>query len=184
MIVWPQLGGFGVFAPFTNFGGQGPVQVGSLASLTAFGTYDMPGNVREWCWNQTNEGRAVRGGAWEDNTYEFENLRQAPAQDRSAKNGFRLAYYPEAEAPPETLFEPELLPPPADPRSHTPVPDEVFSVYTEQFAYDPTELNPRVETRVENPEGWIHEVVSYDAAYGGERVLAHLFLPTNAEPPL
>jgi hypothetical protein len=183
MILWPQLGGFGVFAPFTNFGGQGPVPVGSLPSVTSFGAYDMPGNVREWCWNETNEGRAVRGGAWEDNTYEFENLRQAPAMDRSAKNGIRLAHYPEAEAPPDALFEPEVIATPADPRSRAPVPDEVFAVYNEQFAYDPTELDARVESREENPEGWIHEVVSFDAAYGGERVLAHLFLPANAAPP-
>jgi len=69
MIQWPQLGGFGVFAPFTNFGGQGPVPVGSLPGVTAYGAVDMPGNVREWCWNETAQGKVVRGGSWEDNSY-------------------------------------------------------------------------------------------------------------------
>jgi hypothetical protein len=62
MIQWPQLGGFGILAPFTNFGGQGLVPVGSLRGVTAYGAYDMPGNVREWCWNETSQGRIVRGG--------------------------------------------------------------------------------------------------------------------------
>lgn len=35
MIQGPQLGGFAVLAPFTNFGGEGPVAVGSLSGVTA-----------------------------------------------------------------------------------------------------------------------------------------------------
>ncbi|MEE8193416.1 MAG: dienelactone hydrolase family protein, partial [Gemmatimonadales bacterium] len=53
----------------------------------------------------------------------------------------------------------------------------------EQFSYDETDLNARVEYREESPGGWIHETISFDAAYGGERVLAHLFLPGNTPPP-
>jgi len=183
MIQYPQLGGFGVFAPFTNFGSQGPVPVGSLPGITAFGAYDMPGNVREWCWNETTQGRVVRGGAWEDNTYEFGNLRQAPAMDRSAKNGIRLASYPDDDGAAKAFFGLQAIQTPVDPRSRAPVPDAVFHAYQENFAYDRTDLASRVEERVENPEGWVHETVSFDAAYGGERVLAHLFLPTNASPP-
>jgi cephalosporin-C deacetylase-like acetyl esterase len=36
---------------------------------------------------------------------------------------------------------------------------------------------------VEESEHWRREKVSFDAAYGGERVPAHLFLPRNARPP-
>ena len=64
-----------------------------------------------------------------------------------------------------------------------PIPDEIFKIYKEQFDYDQTELNSTVESRTENKEGWIHEVVSFDAAYGKERVLAHLFLPFGTTPP-
>jgi len=183
MIQWPQLGGFGILAPFTNFGSKGPVPVGSLAGVTTYGAYDMAGNVREWCWNETVAGRVIRGGSWEDNTYEFENERQAPPMDRSQRNGFRLALYPDSGALPEaslgfrkTFFE-------TDYRSQPPVSDAIFQVYKEQFSYDPGELNPDVELRTENPEGWIHERISFDAAYGKERVLAHLFLPTSTPPP-
>jgi hypothetical protein len=40
-----------------------------------------------------------------------------------------------------------------------------------------------VEYRKESPGGWIREKVSFAAAYGGERVIAYLFLPGSARPP-
>ena len=183
MIQWPQLGGFAVLAPFSNFGGQGPVPVGSLQGFTAYGAYDMAGNVREWSWNETPQGRLIRGGAWSDNTYEFGNRRQAPPMDRSARNGFRLAVYPDPETVPEAAFAFQRLRVPRNFRKQQPVSDAVFEVYREQFSYDETELNARVERREESPGGWIREKISFDAAYGGERVLAYLFLPANTPPP-
>ncbi len=181
MIQWPQLGGFGIFAPFANFGGKGPVAVGSLPGITTYGAYDMAGNVREWCWNKTEEGRVLRGGSWEDNTYEFGNERQAPPMDRSLRNGFRLALY--HDSVPESAFGLRTPFFEADYRSKSPVTDEVYKIYSEQFAYDKKELNSTVESRTENKEGWIHEIVSFDAAYGKEKILAHLFLPINTSPP-
>jgi len=183
MIQFPQLGGFGVLAPFSNFGGQGPVQVGSLDGVTAYGAYDMAGNVREWCWNETPQGRLVRGGAWNDNTYEFRTPRQAPPMDRSARNGFRLAIYPDSETVPEAAFGLQTINVFRDFRAQQPVSDAVFDVYREQFSYDATDLNARVEHREESPGRWVREKISFDAAYGGERVLAHLFLPANTPPP-
>ena len=178
-----QLGGYALLAPFSNFGVKGPVPVGSLPGFTTYGAFDMAGNVREWCSNETPAGRIVRGGSWGDNTYEFGNRRQAPAMDRSAKNGFRCALYPGPEKIPAAAFQFEKLVEPGDPRQATPVPDAVFQIYKEQFSYDKTELDARVDARSENAEGWTHETVSFNAAYGGERVLAHLFLPENAVPP-
>ena len=183
MIQWPQLGGFGVLAPFANFGGPGPVPVGSLAGITAYGAYDMPGNVREWCWNEAPQGRIVRGGSWEDNTYEFGNEREAPAMDRSAKNGFRLAFYPDPDSLPERTFGFRTPRRTVDLRSRPPVSEAVFQAYREQFSYDQGDLNARVESREESPGGWIREKVSFDAAYAGERVPAYLFLPANTPPP-
>ena len=179
----PQLGGFGIFAPFTNFSGTGTVAVGSLGGLTAFGAYDMPGNVREWCWNETKAGRVIRGGSFQDNTYEFEYERHAPPFDRSSRNGFRLAYYPDTTGLPGSVFGLRTPYFGIDFNLEKPVSDEVFRIYKEQFAYDRKELNPVIEKRERNPEGWIHELISFDAAYGKERMLAHLFLPEGKEPP-
>jgi len=73
----------------------------------------------------------------------------------------------------------------ADYRSQPPVSNATFQFYREQFAYDQRELNSTVEFHEESPGGWIHELVSFDAAYGKERVLAHLFLPlpTSTQQP-
>lgn len=165
-----QRGGFALLAPVSNFGGSGPVKVGSLPGFTAYGAYDMSGNVREWCWNETPVGRVIRGGAWEDNTYEFGSVRQAPAMERSARNGFRLARHPLADKVPEAALAPLRLAAAPDFRAQRPVSDEIFEVYKEQmFAYDKTALNAKVESREKSPGGWTLEKVSFDAAYGGEQ---------------
>ncbi len=44
-------------------------------------------------------------------------------------------------------------------------------------------MNSRLESKDENSNEWIHEEVSFNAAYNNERILAHLFLPKNASPP-
>jgi dienelactone hydrolase len=184
MIRVPQLGGFGILAPFSNIGGKSaPVKVGGLENITTYGAYDMAGNVREWCRNETKNGRVIRGGSREDNTYEFGNVRQAPAMDRSQRNGIRLAFYPEAASIPDTVLVLQTMPVLADFREQKPVPDDIFKIYREQFSYDTGGLNANIEYRVESPGGWIREKISFDAPYGDEKIAAYLFLPLNAKPP-
>ncbi|MDD1778892.1 MAG: protein kinase [Candidatus Helarchaeota archaeon] len=189
LIQWPQLGGFALFAPFSNFGDKGLIPVGSLPGITSYGAFDMAGNVREWCWNETYQGRLIRGGAWDENTYMFIYLSQAPSMDRSAKNGFRCALYPDPEKMPSSVFQMEkslgspLLGERVDFYKMKPVTDPVFHVYKEQFNYDRTDLNARVESSRESPGGWIQEKITFDAAYGRERVIAYLFIPKNTIPP-
>ncbi|MDX1530322.1 MAG: hypothetical protein R3362_02230, partial [Rhodothermales bacterium] len=127
------------------------------------------------------QGRLIRGGAWSDNTYAFTYLSQAAPLDRSPTNGFRCALYPDA-VPDAVLgtVQPSVVP---DYDRVDPVSDDIFQVYKEQFAYDETPLNARVESSDARSDFWVHERVTFDAAYGGERMIAHLFLPKNASPP-
>ena len=50
---------------FSNFGSEAPVPVGSRQGIAGYGAYDMAGNVKEWCWNATGDGkqRYILGGA-------------------------------------------------------------------------------------------------------------------------
>jgi dienelactone hydrolase len=183
LIQWPQMGGDALFAPFSNFfKGRGPVPVGSLPGMTSYGAFDMAGNVREWCWNETPKGRLIRGGAWDDNTYMFGVLSQAPPMDRSPRNGVRCALYPDPGKIPAAAFERVTFEAPRDYYKEQPVSDAIFRIYKEQLSYDRTALNARVESRRETPE-WTQEKVTFDAAYGGERIIAWLFVPKNARPP-
>jgi dienelactone hydrolase len=167
---------------FSNFSGDGPDPVGKNPGITGFGLYDMAGNVSEWCWNETADGRVVRGGAWNDNSYMFGSISQASALERSPKTGFRCAIYPDPDEIPEKAFAPVTYRD-FDISKMTPVSDEVFQVYARQFDYDEKDLNATVEFRDETAEDWIQEKVSFDAAYGGERVTAYLFLPRGVDPP-
>jgi eukaryotic-like serine/threonine-protein kinase len=128
-------------------------------------------------------GRLIRGGAWDDNSYEFRNSRQAPAMDRSARNGIRLAYYPDLEALPPAAFRFESLQRSQGlPRGtaglggHLPCLQGAIRLRRHR-----SERPGGVPGG--SPGGWIREKVSFDAAYGGEQVLAYLFLPGNTAPP-
>ena len=133
----PQVGGNAHFAPFSNFHGDGPVETGLFNGITSFGAYDMPGNVREWCWNESDQGRWVRGGAWNDNPYMFKVPSQTDPLDRSKYNGFRCAFYPTKDSIPGLAFD---LMETIINRKDTPIPepidDEEFARYEDFYEYE------------------------------------------------
>ncbi len=183
ILIMPQFGGYAVFAAFSNFRGKGPLPVGSLQGFTTCGAFDMAGNVREWCWNKTQSGRLLRGGAWSDPTYLFDEPSQESPFNRSSKNGFRCAHYPEGQKIPERVFEMTIFNKGRYYENQKPAPDKIFRIYEGQFLYDKTELDSRIESKDESSREWTQETITFNAAYGNERIIAHLFLPKNSTPP-
>jgi dienelactone hydrolase len=167
----------------SNFRGEGPTPAGTNRGMNAFGALDMGGNVREWCWNQSPEGRFVRGGAWDDAPYMYEEQSQQPAWDRSSRNGFRCVRYLGRDKVPAAAFVPEKPERPRDFGKEKPVADSVFGAYKARFEYDRKDLKPAMEERDESSRDWIREKVTFDAAYGGERVIAHIYMPRKASGP-
>jgi hypothetical protein len=58
-----------------------------------------------------------------------------------------------------------------------PVPDDVFQSYRSFYAYDHGPLNPSTDAVDDTSPNWRTEKVSFQAAYGDERVPAYLLLP-------
>jgi dienelactone hydrolase len=167
----------------SNFQGEGPAKVGKYQAIMPYGVYDMAGNLREWCWNETPQGRLLKGGAWDDINYMFRSLSQAPPFDRSPKNGFRCVRYLDSQKIPETAFQPVQVAQAPDFYQLSPVPDSVFQVYKEQFSYDRKDLNARVEAKDETARDWVKEKISFDTTYADNRMTSYLFLPKNSRPP-
>jgi len=167
--------------PASNFGGAGPARVGSYRGLSWSGTYDMAGNVKEWCLNGAYSGkRFIMGGAWNEPTYTFNDLDARSPFQRDANFGFRCAKYiltgeAAKAADPVTL---QLR----DFSREKPVSDQLFQVYKSLYSYDKTPLHAMAESTQQTGD-WKMEKITLDAAYGNERMVAYLFLPRAATPP-
>ena len=176
-----------VIVPFSNFAAEGTVPVGSHPGTGRTGLCDMAGNAKEWCFNATDDSgshRYILGGGWGEQTYMFTLRDFRSPWDRSAVNGFRCVKYPEEEQPvADVLFSSLEQRPVRDYSREVPCSDEEFQIIKRQFEYDRTPLNTVVEGIDDSSPFWREEEITFDAAYGGERVIAHLFIPKSAEPP-
>jgi hypothetical protein len=63
-----------------------------------------------------------------------------------------------------------------------PVSNKVFRAFKNLYSYDKTPLNARVES-VKQEYDWNLQKITYDAAYGSERIIAYLYVPRKASPP-
>ncbi len=180
---WQRAASPGFFvdvAEVSNFGGSGPARAGAYKGLGAFGTLDMAGNVKEWCWNEIGGQRFIRGGAWNEPAYMFAALDARLPWDRSAQNGIRCVRY---DAGAESGLQAPVTKPTRDYNKEKPVPDEVFRLYRSLYAYDPSALDSRVEGIDEENAYWKREKISFAAAYGNERIPGYLYIPKHKTPP-
>ena len=181
-----RFGHAGVIIPYSNFG-DGPAPTGSHHGVGLQGLHDMAGNVREWCFNAVDDAgshRYILGGAWSDAEYMFTTRNMETPWDRSPRNGFRCAsYLAEGESLSESLFEPIERSVARDLSQVAVHTEEEFRSYKAFYSYDRTALEPTVESIDESPASWRREKVTFNAAYGNERVIAYVFVPKESRPP-
>ena len=165
----------------SNFDGKGPVKVGALNGLGPWGTFDMAGNVKEWVANPFGDTgkRYILGGGFDEPNYRFLEQDAQNPWTRFPSYGVRLVKNL-GPASHTRLAVGSVTP---DPATVVPVNDEVFETLKGFYSYDRTALNARVEAVDDTSPHWKKETISFDAAYGKERVRAYLFLPKNASPP-
>jgi dienelactone hydrolase len=151
------------------------------------GLYDMAGNAKEWCFNAADDSdsrRYLLGGGAGEQTYMFGSRDFRPPWNRSPLNGFRCVQYPqEEESLAHVLFSPVGLYPSRDLTNLVHFSDEEFQVLKVQYKYGRTPLNPVVENIEDSSPNWRKEKITFDAAYGAERMIAYLFLPKEGKPP-
>jgi formylglycine-generating enzyme required for sulfatase activity len=165
----------------SNFDGKGSTRVGERQGLGPWGTLDMAGNVKEWCANldPSTSKRYILGGAWDEPHYRFNETDARSPWDRAATFGIRLM----TAAGDLTAAEAPVAQIKRDPGSVVPAPDAEFNFYKRFYTYDRTPLDVRVAAIDDSSPDWRKETVSFAAAYGSERVPAHMFLPKHTSPP-
>ena len=167
--------------PLSNFNGKGTTKVGSSPGFSAFGIYDIAGNVREWCGNETDPRgfRFIMGGGWNDETYSFNDAYTQSEMDRSHANGFRCIRELAGEAKDLHI---KVAVARRDYTKEKPVDDKTFEIFRRQFAYDNTPLHDSARIFASN-EFCTVEKVTFEAGYNNERMQAYIFLPKATKPP-
>jgi len=169
--------------PLSNLQGGRALPVGASEAVNTWGLYDVAGNVREWCWNETNGRRAILGGSWAEQARDSRAVDNAAAFDRSPLNGFRCARYADSKRAIEDFGGPVFPEQRPDYRRVKPISDDIFNLYQGLYAYDKQPLNAVVESVDETSDLWRREKILFAAPYGNEREIAYLFLPKHRKPP-
>jgi DNA-binding winged helix-turn-helix (wHTH) protein len=174
----PQEVQFGDVISAGNFQSRGAWPVGQ-GGLGPYGTRDMAGNVGEWCANPSGDARHFLGGSWQSAPYAFMDAFAQPALRRSEGYGVRLV------STDQPVHAGDLVPIQRAARAAvTPVSDTTFAIFARQYHYDESPLQAVVEDVDTAQRHWRRERISFDAAYGEDRVILNLFIPRDASPPL
>jgi dienelactone hydrolase len=166
----------------SNLESDGPRPVGTNRAMSTTGVYDLIGNVREWCWNDSgDQQKCTTGAAWPDSSYHSGWIIPKSPWDRDATNGFRLIRPFDDVAKIERLRQREDPEFRRDFWSETPATDAEFAIYKRLYAYDPAPLNPEVIWEREHDD-WLRQRVAFDLPYG-ERGGAFIFMPKSEGVP-
>jgi len=177
-----------IIMEFSNFGLEGTNPVGSSKAITSTGAYDIAGNVKEWCWNATDDSglyRYVHGGSWGEPTYMFTYPDSQSVWAREPTVGFRCAFHPDGEQVlPNNLFDPIEHPPVCDYNDFQPASEDVFTSWmNDLYEFDRGDVNALLDSVDDSSPYWRKEKILFDAAYENEQIIAYLFLPKGTKPP-
>jgi eukaryotic-like serine/threonine-protein kinase len=166
--------------PLSNFSDKARA-VGERGAMSDTGAFDMLGNVREWTATASGDQYLILGGTSPD-YYLRANPQMASPLDRSSANGLRLAV---TDDPPDIAARARAgVPRPPPHRTQVePVSDELYAAYGRIFAYDASApLNATIDA-AQTTRSWLRQRISFDAAYGHERMALYLYLPMSGKPP-
>jgi serine/threonine protein kinase/formylglycine-generating enzyme required for sulfatase activity len=163
-----------------NFNIDGTMPVSSSGfGMSPFGSYNMAGNVSEWCFNEMSTGFTVTGGAWGLPSYTFAEYGSYPGFYSSDRVGFRCVLNSPGVTGDqggmhiETKDEIPL---------YTPSSDADFNSWANYYRYDKTALDPQT-VDVKETADWTRERITFNGA-DGQRAIAYLYLPKNYPRPL
>jgi serine/threonine protein kinase/dienelactone hydrolase len=166
--------------PVSNFS-SAPAPVGRYQGVGPLGTYDMAGNVAEWCRNEIGGGaRYQLGGGFDNSTNYYFEPGGTPPFHRGQDDGFRCVRNT-APLPANALAERRQTI--RDFAHAKPATDAAFQIYKSMYSYHRTPLNAKVESVTQDSPDWRKEKITIDAAYGRDRMALYLFLPAHVRPP-
>ncbi len=161
-----------------NINGTQPVN-SSEFGMSPFGSYNMAGNVSEWCLNEVSTGYAATGGAWGLPSYTFAQYANYPGLYSSDKVGFRCVVNSSGATGDQGGMHIDInneIP------TYTASSDADFNNWSAYYRYDKSALDPQIVEVKETAE-WRRERITFNGA-DGQRAIAYLYLPKNYPRPL
>jgi serine/threonine protein kinase/formylglycine-generating enzyme required for sulfatase activity len=161
-----------------NFESNGTEEVNSFEfGISPFGCYNMAGNVREWCLNETNKGFVTTGGSWQDPVYMYANYGTFPSFYSSPQLGFRCVKTtsPGAGEDAMKINLEEKIP------VYLPVDEKTFQTFRAYYRYDKKPLDPQIIDSIETADWWKEKITF--SGNNNDRIIAYLYLPKKAAKP-
>ncbi len=166
-----------------NFASSGPAPVDAYPfGISAWGAYNLAGNVKEWTANPLGNGYGMTGGSWEDPIYLYPDYGALAAGASAASLGFRCA---RTARPPigggghdQGAFR---IPVANRTPTYRPVGPAEFPALLAHYRYDNRPLEPQLLETTETSD-WTRQKIRY-VALEGDTALAYVYLPKQAAPP-
>lgn len=166
--------------PRSNMNSVAKVKVGFKKIISAFGLYDIAGNVSEWVYNSSdNNTKVIMGGSWEDPGYIFNTLFNKDPFNRDKNNGCRCVKSSDNNL---SLLK-KVSNPSYNIINAKPVSKNVYDAYLSMYKYSKFDLEVEIlsDTLIK-PEKYSITKVAYNTPYG-ERMFSYIYKPEQIDFP-